>query len=163
MTRAVLITGGNIGDMATTLASALDMIAQKVGTVVACSQVHYTPSWGFESEQEFGNQVIVVDTELTASRLLETIWQIEKDNGRNRKIEAQTKKEDQRYASRTLDIDILFYGDQTINNQDLIVPHRLMHEREFVLKPLAEVMPNYCHPFFGVSVARLLNNIYLKK
>lgn len=152
-----------MGDVAEILSGARAMIERRVGRVVASSMVRYTPSWGFEAEQEFGNQVIVVDTALSARELLETVWAIETFYGRDREIENLTKKEGQRYSSRSLDIDILFYGDQTIDSEDLSVPHRLMAERSFVLEPLAEVMPEYCHPFFGVSVATLLGNIYLKK
>lgn len=152
-----------MGDVAQILSGAREMLEAKAGRVVACSRVHYSPAWGFEAQQEFGNQVLVIETLLEPQQLLETIWTIETHYGRDRNAENLTKKQGQRYASRTLDIDILFYGDQIIDTEDLTVPHGLMAERSFVLEPLAEVMPEYCHPFFGQSVGQLLDNIYAKK
>lgn len=160
MVRAVLITGANLGDVDATLGRAVELISQQIGRIEMLSTIRRSEAWGFEAPQIFGNQVVVVETLLEPMPLLENIWQIETILGRDREREAMLKNENQRYCSRTIDIDILFYGDQIIDTQRLSVPHPLISERAFVLEPLSEILPDYVDPRSGCSVTEMLESIY---
>ena len=148
MERAVLLTGGNLGDVAANLREAARRIAARVGCITARSRVYVSEPWGFEAPERFLNQVLVVETELSPGTLLETVQRIEAELGRERGGAPG-------YASRTMDIDILFYGNRVISTPRLTVPHPLLHERMFVLEPLGEVLPALVHPLLGRTVAEL--------
>lgn len=156
MTRAVLITGGNLGDVASHLARARDCIAREMGRVVAESTVRTTEPWGFCAPEPFLNQVLVVETGLTPEELLSRALSIEADLGRVRTSESG-------YASRTIDIDILFYGDRVIDTPSLTIPHPLIAQRAFVLDPLCEVMPGFRHPTLGKTIRELCEAVHGQK
>lgn len=135
--------GGNRGDMAASLRRAQAMVNDRVGVVMRCSHRYESEAWGFEGgegEQVFSNQVMVVDTELSPRQVLEAVQGIETDMGRNREAEEQEMaRTGQPYASRPMDIDILYYDDIVVNEQGLQIPHPGISEREFVLAPLREL------------------------
>ena len=112
---------------------AIDNIGKKVGTVMRQSSFYETEPWGFESPNLFLNACICVSTKLAPRQLLEVTQAIEHDMGRIEKTVGL------RYVDRIIDIDILLYDDLHINEPDLVIPHPLMEEREFVMKPLLEI------------------------
>ena len=112
---------------------AIDNIGKKVGTVMRQSSFYETEPWGFESPNLFFNACICVSTKLAPRQLLEVTQAIERDMGRIEKTVGL------QYVDRIIDIDILLYDDLHINEPDLVIPHPLMEEREFVMKPLLEI------------------------
>ena len=112
---------------------AIDNIGKKVGTVMRQSSFYETEPWGFESPNLFLNACICVSTKLAPRQLLEVTQAIERDMGRIEKTVGL------QYVDRIIDIYILLYDDLHINEPDLVIPHPLMEEREFVMKPLLEI------------------------
>lgn len=160
MTEAVLITGGNRGDVRQTLQRALERIGERIGRVTAASRCYESAPWGFDDAQPFWNQVAVVETELAPQALLAQMQAIEAELGRDRTAEAAEKsRSGARYTGRTLDIDLLFYGGERIDLPELQVPHPAMAGREFVLVPLCEVMPGRRHPVTGKTVREMLEAV----
>ena len=162
--RAVLLTGGNLGDREKNLVRARELIEERTGRIERLSPVMESDAWGFEAEERFLNQVVVVDTPLEAEELLDRLQQIERELGREREKEAETgqlsagnpvSERKRRYHSRTMDIDILFYGDRIAESARLTLPHPRMHLRRFVLDPLCEIAPGTVHPVYGKTVADL--------
>ena len=150
MANAVVITGGNLGDVAGNLAAAREMMAAEVGRIVAESSVRESAPWGFEASERFLNQVLVVETSLEPEDMLTRMQAIEKRLGRERPANAK-----KRYTSRTMDIDLLFYDNQVIDTPILTLPHPRIAERMFVLDLLCEVMPEFRHPVVGKTMKEL--------
>ena len=141
MYRAIILAGGNIGDVATRFVEAERLLAERGVKVVAKSQNYESKAWGFESEMLFVNVAWEVATALKAEELLDVLQEVEALLGRNRVIEAEEKAQNgARYCSRTLDLDILFYDEEHISTERLKVPHPLILEREFVITPLCELL-----------------------
>lgn len=128
--------GTNLGNKADNIAGAIRNIEELIGDVVRQSALYATKPWGFESANDFVNAAVCVDTELSPRQLLAMTQQIERSMGRTE------KSKDGVYHDRLIDIDILLYGKQHINEPDLKIPHPLMNEREFVMIPLKEIMGN---------------------
>ena len=147
MEKVYLCLGGNIGDTRNYLQNAVAMIGRRIGRVVSQSAVYQSEPWGFNAEQMFLNQVVVAETGLEPHAVLELCLQIEAELGRTRSGNG--------YEPRTIDIDIVFFGQQIINQPDLQVPHPLMHRRNFVLRPLCDVAADFVHPVFGLTVRQL--------
>lgn len=124
-------------------------IENKVGNIISSSSIYETEAWGKQDQEAFLNKVILVETVLKPKEVLETILHIEKLMGRNR--------EGQKWHERIIDIDILFFNDEVINEKDLTIPHPYLHERRFTLVPLAEIADNYIHPVFRKSINTLLS------
>lgn len=163
MARAIIITGGNIGDMKPRLRQAQQLINNEIGIVLRCSHTYTSPAWGFDGD-DFTNQAMIVDTDLSPVELLAAVQDIELRLGRDRVTEAEHKHlSGDSYSPRIIDIDIIFYDDVRMHTHDLVIPHPLMHEREFVLEPLAEIAPTKVHPEFGVSVAELYRAVVEKR
>ena len=156
MARVVLLTGGNSGDVKRTLQAAQQFVNAKVGAVLRCSHCYGSAPWGFEAEQPFVNQVLVADTDLAPHEVLAEVHRIERELGRNRAAEAvERAATGQRYVSRPIDIDILFYDDEVIASERLTVPHPLLSEREFALAPLCEIMRQRRHPVTGQTMEEM--------
>lgn len=146
-----------MGDVKRTLQAAQQLINDRVGAVMRCSNRYETKPWGFEAETPFFNQALEVSTDLTAEEVLHTVQQIENELGRNRAAEQIEKAATgARYTSRPIDIDILFFGSEVIESEELTVPHPHLAEREFALVPLNEIMRSFRHPLTGQSVGELL-------
>jgi 2-amino-4-hydroxy-6-hydroxymethyldihydropteridine diphosphokinase len=155
MARAIIIIGGNEGDVKPRLRLVQQIINERIGAVLRCSHIYQTRAWGFDS-CNFHNQVLMVDTDLLPETLITLIQDIEQKLGRDRQREEQIKQETgQAYAPRTIDIDILFYDGQIIDKPMLKIPHPLLHKREFVLTPLNEIAPDFMHPILGKSIKEL--------
>ncbi len=152
-----LLIGGNQGDRVSLLMQAIIEIANRIGTVSAASSLYETEPWGFEAEQNFINQAVVVDTDLPAVEVLKRALAIEKDLGRVRPDSDQTKLSAKKYSSRPIDIDLIFYNDETIDLPELQLPHPRMQQRRFVLEPLVQIMPEKKHPKNGKTIRQLLD------
>lgn len=139
--RAVILAGGNIGDTAARFLEAERLLAERGVQITARTQNYTSRAWGFESEMLFTNCAWEVETELEAEPLLDVLQEVENLLGRNRAEELKVKAErGERYCSRTLDLDILFYDEEHIESERLKVPHPLIMEREFVITPLCELL-----------------------
>lgn len=143
--------GSNLGKRERQIEESIELIDSRLGRVLNCSTYHYSSPQGFSSIHDFANVVLQLQTELSPQDLLLSIQQIEQQLGRVRKT-------DQRYADRTIDIDILFYDDLVIETEQLEVPHPRLSERGFVLLPLMEIAPDLLHPVWGCSIATLVDN-----
>ncbi len=148
MEKVYLCLGGNVGDTLNYLQNAIAMIGRRIGSVVSQSAVYQSEPWGFNAEQMFLNQVVVAETELEPHAVLEHCLQIESELGRTRSGNG--------YEPRTIDIDIIFFGHQLVSQPDLQVPHPLMHQRNFVLRPLCDVAADFVHPVFRKTVHQIL-------
>ncbi len=132
--KAYLSLGTNLGDKRRNIAGAINKIRELIGTVLRQSALYATKPWGFESENDFINAAVCVETSLSPRRLLEATQRIEREMGRTE------KSQDGVYRDRIIDIDILLYGDITVDEPDLKIPHPLMRERDFVMTPLNEIL-----------------------
>ena len=124
--------GSNLGDKVWNLSEAIRLIAERVGQVVRQSSFIETEPWGFRSDNTFLNAVILCETDKTPREVLLLTQQIERDMGRRQKSVSVG------YIDRTIDIDILLYDDLAVDEPDLKIPHPLMHQRNFVMRPLKE-------------------------
>nr|WP_262895176.1 2-amino-4-hydroxy-6-hydroxymethyldihydropteridine diphosphokinase [Hymenobacter jeongseonensis] len=139
--------GSNLGDRAALLQAARAQLAATAGRVVVASALYETAAWGREDQPAFLNQALAVETSLSAEQLLEQCLAAERQAGRERL---------ERWGSRTLDVDILFYGQEIIAQPGLAVPHPRLAERRFALVPLAEIVPSQWLSPLGPTVAELL-------
>ncbi|MDB5249604.1 MAG: 2-amino-4-hydroxy-6-hydroxymethyldihydropteridine pyrophosphokinae [Segetibacter sp.] len=147
MNNIFLLTGGNIGDRLKYLHHAWEMVEKQVGPVLKKSSVYETSAWGVTDQSPFLNQVLLVETKLPAAIILETILNIEQALGRKR-----TEK----MGPRTIDIDMLFFNNETISSPNLTVPHPQIQNRRFVLTPLYEIAPGFIHPVLQKTIGELL-------
>jgi 2-amino-4-hydroxy-6-hydroxymethyldihydropteridine diphosphokinase len=138
--------GSNMGNRASHLAAAMQMIQKEIGKVAKKSHVYETEPWGNKDQEAFLNQVIMVNTTLEPRDLLAATTFIERSMGRERK---------EKWGPRTIDIDILFYGKRVIRDRGLEIPHPELHKRAFVLAPLLEIAPDYEHPLLKKPIDEL--------
>lgn len=158
--RIVLLTGSDAPDRADVLRRAAAMAAERIGRLEAASDTYASEAWGFETEGEFLNQALALRTELDPERALDEVQRMERDLGRKRDEEAAEKaRTGQRYASRRIDIDIMFYDDIAISTPRLTVPHSLLHLREFALRPLCAIMGGYMHPRLGLTLREIYDRL----
>ncbi|RZK22755.1 MAG: 2-amino-4-hydroxy-6-hydroxymethyldihydropteridine diphosphokinase [Hymenobacter sp.] len=144
---AYLLLGSNLGDRAALLHQAQQLLAATAGEILAASARYETAAWGLEDQPAFLNQVLAVRTTLPPLALLAACQATEQQAGRERH---------QRWAARTLDVDILLYGDAVIDLPTLAVPHPALPARRFTLVPLAEMAPQLVHPQLHQTIAELL-------
>jgi 2-amino-4-hydroxy-6-hydroxymethyldihydropteridine diphosphokinase len=150
--------GGNKGDRSFFLLKARDLIGKKIGTIIKESSIYQTAAWGNTKQQDFYNQVVLVKSSLSAQECLKKCLAIELELGR-----ARTDK----WSSRTIDLDILFFGNKIVKSKNLQIPHPFLHERNFVLIPMNEISPYFVHPVFRKRMKTLLkysqDNLPVKK
>lgn len=145
-----LSLGSNLGDRLNNLEFAFEEI-KKLGEIKRKSSIYECKSIGFESNDLFYNCCIEIKTLLNPFELLKELNLIEKKAGRIR-------LNDGKYHSRNLDIDILFFNDAVINQENLIIPHPRLIDRKFVLIPLFEIEPNFIHPTNKLTLTKILSN-----
>ena len=143
--------GTNIGYKKENLTRAIEALSLALGRYTSLSSFLETAPWGFESDNTFLNCVVSFETDLIPQELLDTTEKIERELGRTVKSNGGI------YHDRTIDIDILLYGSEIIKTPRLTFPHPLMHQRAFVLEPLAEIAPDLMHPTIGKSIKQLAN------
>jgi len=148
ITQLFLSLGGNLGNTREIFEGAYPLIEKKIGKISVYSSVYQTEAWGPIPQADFLNQVLLVSTTLSAQACLTEMLAIEKEFGRERK---------ERWGPRTLDLDILYYSDITIAEEDLTVPHPRIAERKFILTPLAEIAPSFTDPTSRKTMMALLN------
>jgi len=145
--KTYLLLGSNIGDREQKFAQAKKHIEKKIGQIIRQSKLYQTAAWGKTDQADFLNQVIIIETKLSADKIMSFILNIEKKLGRIRTI---------KNAPRTIDIDILFFNKEIINQHNLSVPHPEIQNRRFVLVPLNELSPNLKHPVINKNIHYLL-------
>ncbi len=148
MERVFLIMGSNRGEREALLEKAAGMIRKKAGKIQSSSSIYETEPWGFTDPVPFLNQVLEIRTDLQPPDLLTTLQRIEDELGRSRTVHG--------YAPRTMDIDILIFGEQIINFPGLKIPHPRLPQRRFTLTPLAEIAGDLIHPELRVTIRELL-------
>ena len=139
--------GSNLGDRELLLKDAILAIENRVGDIVNFSKVYESSPWRVEGQDNFLNQILKIKTTLLACEVLSIVLNIEEQLGRVR-IE--------KWGERLIDIDIVFYNDSIIETPELCVPHKHLHERMFVLKPLHEIAPEMVHPKYNKTIDELL-------
>ena len=148
MNRAYIGIGSNLGDRHQNCLMAVDMLQKTPGCkLTGHSDWYVTEPVGVKEQERYINGVALISTELSAHDLLKTLLAIEQNMGRVRR---------KRWESRIIDLDLLLYGREVINEKHLTVPHPLMHVRRFVLVPLVELEPNLIHPSLGLTMSELL-------
>lgn len=148
MHQLFLSLGGNLGDKSEIFNKTRAFVNENIGATVKVSSIYESPAWGFESGSMFWNQILMVQTLLSPDDVLQKIGKIENFFGRRRCPG--------KYLSRKMDIDILFYDNLIVKTETLTIPHPLITERHFILKPLAEIAPALIHPENGLSIENLL-------
>jgi len=146
--RAYIGLGANLGDREATIRRALELLGERPGIrVAAVSTLRETEPWGFAEQPRFLNGAAALETTLTPRELLDALLAVERDLGRTR--------EGPRYGPRTIDLDVLLYDDELVDEPGLTVPHPRLHERAFALEPLLDLDPELAVPGRG-RVADLL-------
>lgn len=148
-TISYVLLGTNLGNKPQNLEKARSLISSKAGNITNQSAVYQTIAWGNTDQPAYLNQVLEIQTELSPQMLLQTINEIEKDMGRERRI---------RWESRLIDIDILYFNALVLKTESLTIPHLQIAFRRFTLVPLAEIAPAYVHPVLQQTNTQLLQN-----
>ena len=141
--------GSNQGDRELNLKKSIKLLNSKAGKVLNISRIYESEPWGVKNQNYFLNQVIEIETHIDPIDLLNICKNIEYDMGRNPEI---------RWGKRVIDIDILYYQSRVINQKKLIIPHKLMQERKFVMIPLNDLNENHLHPILKITNKEILNN-----
>ncbi|MCC6289376.1 MAG: 2-amino-4-hydroxy-6-hydroxymethyldihydropteridine diphosphokinase [Chitinophagaceae bacterium] len=147
MNTAYLLTGGNIGNRKQNLGDAADALAGEAGNITALSGIYETAAWGKTNQPSFLNQCVGIETTLAPMDLLHIIMGIEKKMGRHR---------EQKYGPRIIDIDILLYNHDIVDEPFLQIPHPQLVNRRFALEPLAEIASAFIHPVLNKTISELL-------
>lgn len=147
--QSITIFGSNSGDKYQIITEATRLLSEVAGEVVMASSFYETEPWGFECDEKFLNRVIVFETSLSPQEFLKACLDTESRLGRVRNSNGP------RYTSRPIDIDILFYDSLILNTPELILPHPRLCERNFVLTPLSEILPDFIHPIFQKKISLL--------
>ena len=157
MNRAVILLGSNLGDLTQNLLKAISLISEQSGKIGKTSLIYETEPWGENDQPVYYNQVVELYTSLSAMVLMLNLLNHEKKIGRVRT---------QKWAPRIIDLDILYFNDEVINDAKLIIPHPHLHERRFTLVPLSEIFPDMIHPLLKKKnkdlLATLKDNLRVK-
>ena len=140
--------GSNQGDRELNLKNSIKLLNSRVGKVLNSSGIYESEPWGVKNQNYFLNQIIEIETHIDPNDLLNICKNIEYDMGRKPGI---------KWGKRVIDIDILYYQSKVINQKKLIIPHKLMHERKFVMIPLNDLNENHLHPILKISNKEILN------
>ncbi|MDR3137610.1 MAG: 2-amino-4-hydroxy-6-hydroxymethyldihydropteridine diphosphokinase [Tannerellaceae bacterium] len=149
--RTLLGLGSNLGNRRAFLVRAAARLAECSGDLVILSSFYETVPWGYDSENHFLNAALLLETPLAPEELLSSIHRIENELGRQRTHTS--------YTDRTIDIDILLYDNIILHTPTLTIPHPLMHLRQFTLKPLVEIAPDYVHPVLQQTLLQLYETL----
>ena len=141
--------GSNQGERELNLKNSIKLLNSRAGKVLNTSGIYESEPWGVKDQSYFLNQVIEIETLIDPIDLLNICKNIEYDMGRKPGI---------RWGKRVIDIDILYYNSKVINQKELIIPHKLMHERNFVMIPLNDLNENHLHPILNITNKEILNN-----
>lgn len=144
-----LLLGTNLGERKLNLEKAIFEIGRKVGSVIKKSGVYETAAWGIMDQPNFLNQVLQIETQFSPQIVLKKILEIEKKMGRIR---------EQKWGARLIDIDILYFGNEIVESENLKIPHPFIQERRFTLMPLVEISPDFIHPIFKENNKTILAN-----
>ena len=147
MNTVYLQLGSNIGERDSLLRDAMLFIQKEVRSVTKTSKIYESSPWGVDGQKNYLNQILMIESELSAQHVLAEVLNIEDKIGRKR-IE--------KWGERLIDIDIIFYNHEIIETPKLCIPHKHMHERKFVLIPLNEIARDYIHPKYNMKVSELL-------
>ncbi len=148
MNFAYILLGTNLGDKITNIETAIEKISSLCGKVSTRSALYETSPWGILDQPSFLNQVIKIESTITAEELLEKLLLIEKELGRIRAI---------KWGERIIDLDILYFNNEIIVKENLKIPHPELHNRKFTLVPLNEIAADYKHPVLNVTNRQLLH------
>jgi 2-amino-4-hydroxy-6-hydroxymethyldihydropteridine diphosphokinase len=143
-----LLLGSNLGDKRETINQAIESI-RSFAPIITKSHIYETAAWGKTDQPSFYNQVILVNSILNPRDFLQSLQQIELDLGRRRF---------EKWGERTIDIDILYFGNSVIDLENLSVPHPEIQNRRFTLVPMNEIAPDFVHPIFQITQAKLLDD-----
>jgi 2-amino-4-hydroxy-6-hydroxymethyldihydropteridine diphosphokinase len=146
MAKVYIGIGSNVGNREENVARALTLLAERGVRVLRNSSVHETKPWGVAEQPLFLNMVIEAETPLNPREVLRQLKSIEEDMGR---VEAG------RWGPRIMDLDILLYDDLILDEPGLVIPHPLLHERDFVLTPLLEIAPDARHPLLKKTIREI--------
>lgn len=142
--------GTNLGDKEQNLRLAIQRIEERIGKVISLSAFYATAPWGFSSENMFLNAAVCVETSFPPLSVLRLTQEMEREIGRaNKSVNGV-------YSDRLIDIDLLLYDNQVLDTPELKLPHPLMHQRRFVMEPLAEIAPELLHPILKKTMRELL-------
>ncbi|MCS7163513.1 MAG: 2-amino-4-hydroxy-6-hydroxymethyldihydropteridine diphosphokinase [Thermodesulfovibrio sp.] len=150
MHKVYLLLGSNLGNREKNIEKAINELMLCGVRILKKSSLYNTAPWGYTEQPDFLNQAVEGLTSFEPTALLREIKKIERKMGRVETL---------RYGPRVIDIDIIFYDNIVFESKDLVIPHPLMHKREFVLKPLCEIAPDFIHPKLNLSVKKLLENL----
>ena len=145
--------GTNLGNRHNNMLTAIALLSERVGKILALSALYETEPWGFESENTFLNVALSMETEFQPMELLSITQDVEQEMGR-------TAKSNGSYQDRLIDIDLLTYDQLIWESPILVLPHPLMHEREFVLKPLVEIAPDLVQPILNKTMSQLYDRLH---
>ncbi len=144
-----ILLGANLGDPISQIEKAKDLLKEKIGNIIAESSIYESEAWGVEDQPIFYNQVICFETNYEPLYCLKLCQEIELHLGRIRSL---------KWGARLIDIDILYYNEDIIDEKDLKIPHPYIQFRNFTLIPLVEIAPDYMHPILNVTNKQLLTN-----
>lgn len=150
MAKVYISLGTNLGNKEQNLRNAIGEITQTCGKVEQTSPIYSSAPWGFESFNNFLNQVVLIETKFSPQQLIKCLLEIEKSMGRNRSTVD--------YQDRIIDLDILFYDDLIIEEDSLIIPHPSLHNRNFIMQPFLEMCPSFVHPKLKKTISEILNS-----
>jgi len=149
LSQVYVLLGGNIEPREDNISKAIIELG-RLGIVKYKSSIYESEAWGFKSENNFLNMVLLMETKLEAGLFLKGALEIELEMGRERSTTGE-------YSSRTIDIDMLYFNSEIIKSKNLIIPHPRLHLRRFTLLPLAEIAPDFVHPGLGSTNKELLH------